>query len=207
RPGEDGKSFGPLSLIEPGDPERSYLVGRLRGHMLGVNVPGSRMPLANPPFSVAEMLAMFCFIEGLNPDQGVNLDSDIDYVNCSYAQEERLDELAVEGRGSGWADRVQPLLEANCGGCHSRERAEGGLVLVGDGVRENLLSTKGKFDPEARQLIEPGDPTSSYLFLKLLGDESIVGKAMPFDPIEGERTLSEEELADIETWITDGAAP
>ncbi len=42
-------------------------------------VPGTRIPLANPPFSTAEMLALFCFIEGLPPSGGVNLDAPIDY--------------------------------------------------------------------------------------------------------------------------------
>lgn len=36
------------------------------------------------------------------------------------------------------------------------------------------------------QLIEPGAPEESYLWLKLIGDPSITGLAMPFNPLTGE---------------------
>lgn len=204
---EDGEVLGPVPLIDPGSPETSYIVARMRGHMQGMPVPGSRMPLANPPFSVAEMIALFCFIEGLPADGKINLESGIDYNNCSYKDPETHAALAVEGAGKNWSDRVSPLLEANCGGCHSKDRAEGDLVLVGSDVYDFLRETVSITDPEGRLYVKPGDPQNSYLFLKLTGDSSIEGKRMPLDPLEGERTLSEEEIADIEAWITDGAAP
>lgn len=206
-PDEEGNVLGPVALIEPGDPETSYLVARLRGHMQGVEVPGTRMPLANPPFSVAEMLAMFCFIEGLPESGEVSLASDIDYKSCSYSDPETHAALAVEGAGSGWSDRIAPLLESNCSGCHSDERREGDLVLSGIDLYDYLISTPSPTDPLGRLFIAAGDPASSYLFLKLTGDDSIEGKPMPFDPISGERTLTEEQLADIEAWIRDGAPP
>jgi hypothetical protein len=207
RPNADGERRGPISLIEPGSPETSYLAARLRGHMEGEDVPGTRMPLANPPFSVAEMLAFFCFIEGIPESGEVNLASDIDYANCSYSDPATHPALAIEGAGKNWSDRVSPLLEANCGGCHSEERAEADLVLVGDGVYDTLLDTSSTLDPLGRPLVAPGDPQGSYLFLKLIDDPSIEGKGMPVDPLEGVRKLSDEELGDIEAWIRDGAAP
>ena len=207
RPDENNKVWGPVSLIEPGDPEASYIVARMRGHMAGQMVPGSRMPLANPPFSVAEMISLFCFIEGLPESGEVNLESDIDYNNCSYSQPETHAALAVEGAGKGWSDRVSPLLAANCGGCHSADRKEGDLILAGDDVYDYLTETSSLTDPKGRKYVVPGDAQSSYLFLKLIGDSSIDGKQMPLDPLEGVRTLSPSEIADIETWITDGAAP
>lgn len=207
RPDADGKRHGPVALIEPGQPEKSYIAARLRGHMQGENVPGTRMPLANPPFSVAEMLAFFCFIEGIPESGEVNLASQIDYKNCSYAEPDTHGALAIEGAGRNWADRVSPLLEANCGGCHSEERAEGELVLVGEGVYDTLLESGSSVDPEGRTFIVPGDPRASYLYLKLLGDESITGRGMPMDILAGARMLADDELADIEAWIVDGAAP
>lgn len=207
RPDEQGQVHGPVSMIEPGDPETSYLVARMRGHMQGMAVPGSRMPLANPPFSVAEMVSLFCFIEGLEPGVDINLESEIDYKNCSYSDPSAHGPLSIEGAGKNWSDRVAPLLDSNCGGCHSKERAEGDLVLVGEGVYAFLLENASKADPEGRQFVQPGDAQNSYLFLKLIGDPSIEGKGMPIDPLLGVRTLSEAELLDIETWITDGAAP
>jgi len=205
RPNEDGEITGGISMIEAGDPETSYLISRLRGHMQGEEVPGSRMPLANPPFSVAEMISLFCFVEGI--EGTVNLESEIDYKNCSYSDPELYSELAIEGAGKNWSDRVQPLLEANCGGCHSADRAEGGLVLVGDGVYDHLLNESSLDDPMGRTFVVPGDPANSYLYLKLTGHESITGKPMPIDPLLGTRTLGEDELLDIESWITDDAPP
>ncbi len=205
RPDEEGNMTGPVQMIVPGDPETSYLVARMRGHMEGEPVPGTRMPLANQPLDVPEMIALFCFIEGLPQDGQVNLNSDIDYKNCSYKDPETHDALAVEGAGASWSERVLPLLEANCGGCHSEDRASGDLVLVGDNVHETLVNTVSPTDPEGRLYVSPGYPEESYLYLKLIADPSIVGEGMPVDPLEGARTLAEDELSDIEAWITEGA--
>lgn len=207
RPNSEGEIKGSAKLLDPGNPEESYLIARLRGHMQGEPVPGTRMPLANPPFSVAEMLALFCFVEGLPESGQVNLASEIDYKNCSYADPTTHDALAVEGAGQGWSDRVSPLLESNCGGCHSAERAEGDLILVGRQVYDFLLDTSSPTDPEGRPFITPGDPSRSYLYLKLIHDPSIEGKGMPIDPLDGVRTLADDELTDIEAWIIGGAAP
>ncbi len=207
QPNEDGEVTGPISMIEPGNPETSYLIARMRGHMQDNAIPGSRMPLANPPFSVAEMISLFCYVEGLPADGQINLESDIDYKNCSYSAPETHSALAIEGAGKNWSDRIQPLLAANCGGCHSEDRAEGDLVLVGEDIYDFLQENSSIEDPMGRAFIVPGDPLSSYLYLKLIGDDSIVGKRMPIDPLLGERELADDELADIEAWITDGAAP
>src|SRR5690606_16416234 len=161
----------------------------------------------NPPFSVAEMLALFCYIEGIPTSGELNLASEIDYKNCSYADPETHAALAVEGAGKNWSDRVSPLFESNCGGCHSEERSEGDLILVGPGVLDFLLTTTSPTDPMGRPYVTPGDPSNSYLYLKLIDDPSIEGKPMPVDPLAGTRTLAEDELADIEAWIIDGAAP
>lgn len=205
RPDEEGNTTGPVQLIVPGDPETSYLVARMRGHMEGESVPGTRMPLANQPLDVPEMIALFCFIEGLPSDGQVNLASDISYENCSYANPETHEALAVEGAGASWSGRISPLLEANCGGCHSEDRASGDLVLVGDGVHEALVNGTSPNDPDGRPYVTPGYPEESYLYLKLINDPSIAGEGMPVDPLEGARTLADEELADIAAWITEGA--
>lgn len=205
RPDDEGVSRGPVALISRGSPETSYLVARLFGRMEGEPVPGSRMPLANPPFSLPEMLALFCFIEGLPAEGNVNLASPIDYKNCSYSDPETHDALTVEGVGTGWPDRIAPLLEANCGGCHSKERAEAGLVLVGADVYDALVNQPAGGDPEGRPYVTPGDPSRSYLYLKLTDDPSIAGLGMPLDPLQGVRKLSTTELGDIEAWILGGA--
>jgi hypothetical protein len=206
RPTADGQTRGPVSLLVRGNPEQSYLIGRLRGVMEGEPVPGTRMPLANPPFSTPEMLALFCFVEGLPAEGDINLDSPIDYENCSYSDPALQDALKIEGVGTGWKERIAPLLESNCGGCHSEERAEAGLIMVGKGAYDAIVSATSTVDPSLT-LVVPGDSAKSYLYLKLMGDPSIYGAAMPFDPLLGVRRLEDQELADIKAWIDGGALP
>lgn len=199
-----------LALLKPGKPEESYLIGRLRG-AIGPegkerDIPGTRMPLANDPLSIADMLALYCFVYGLpeSMDGVLDLQSPIDYASCPYAADPEA--LNLLGKGATWLGRVQPLLEANCGGCHGGTEPQAGFDIVSDGVYERLLepSTQKPNLP----FITPGDPSKSYLWLKLngtTGDDTIEGFPMPIDPLEGTRKLSEGALADIETWITNGA--
>lgn len=196
------QSAEPARLLVPGDPEASYLVARLRGEMYGEPIPGSRMPLANRPLTIAEMLGLFCLVEGF-PDGGGDefLTAPIDYKNCSFS--ENPGDLNLLGNGVTWEARVRKIFEFNCGGCHVGDNPQGGLNLVGEGVYERLLEPSDQL-PELN-LIEPGDAESSYLYLKLIDDDRIEGTVMPYNPLTGEGRLSEAELADILTWISNGA--
>ena len=200
------RSGDPVALIEPGNPEESYLIARLRGLMLDETVPGSRMPLANQPLSISEMLALYCFVEGLGKvtDGNYNLAAPIDYKNCSYSADP--ENLNLLGSGVTWSSRISAIIEANCTGCHSATQAQGGLVLAGEKseVYKRLMEPSSQV-PELN-LIEPGDPLNSYLWLKLLGDEgTIVGSGMPLNPLTGEGKLADALLEDIENWIDAGA--
>ena len=193
----------PIAMIEPGDPLGSYLVARLRGQLHdNTPVPGSRMPLANKPLNIAEMLALFCFIEGL-PGGGAGFDMawPIDYANCSFSEDP--ENLNLLGEGVTWTRRVQKILTANCGGCHGGEEPDAGFDILSEGAYERLLEPSSQ-DPSLA-LIKPGDPENSYLWRKIARVGEYVGQAMPIDPLEGERQLTEAELGDIETWIVNGA--
>lgn len=194
----------PIKLIDPGNPEESYLVARLRGVMLDEEIPGSRMPLANQPLTVPEMLALFCYIEGLGkvPVGEYNLAAPIDYAACSYSA--NPDELNLLGSGVTWASRVKNVLEFNCGGCHSGEEPQAALNLLEGDVYTRLLEPSAQMTEMT--LIDPGSPETSYLWLKLQGDEgTILGTGMPFNPLTGEGRLKQSELDDIEAWILAGA--
>jgi len=189
-------------LLASGSPEDSYLIGRIRGEMYDSALPGSRMPLANPPLTIPEMLGLYCLVEGF-PVGGdeVYLSNPIDYNNCSYSL--APEDLNLLGNGVTWASRVQPILEANCGGCHSETEAQGSLVLSGEGVYERLLAASLQM-PDL-PLIVPGDAEASYLYMKLTGADGIIGNPMPYNPLTGEGRLTEAELGDILTWISNGA--
>src|SRR5690606_20811733 len=128
---------------EPGDPVGSYLIGRMRGEMHGEPVPGSRMPLANSPLTVDEMLALFCLVEGFPVDgDSAMLSGPIDYNRCSFAASPADRNLL--GDGVTWEARVKLIFEFNCGGCHNEQDPQGGLMLLGDGVYERLLEPSGQ---------------------------------------------------------------
>ena len=191
-----------VAMLVPGRPEDSYLIARIRGEMHDDPIPGSRMPLANPPLSIAEMLGLYCLVEGWPQEADQDyLSSPIDYRNCSYSDDPEA--LNLLGNGVTWEARVRPILEANCGGCHSEAEQQGDLVLVGDGVYARLLEKSAQVPEFA--LIEPGDAEASYLYMKLVGADGITGNIMPFNPLTGEGRLTEAELGDILTWISNGA--
>lgn len=192
----------PYALLEPGDPERSYLIGRMRGHMGGTEVAGSRMPLANQPMTIPEMLAFFCFVEGL-PSDGTwpSMDRPIDYQGCSYSVDP--ENLNLLGEGVTWAGRISKIFDANCSGCHGGENPAEGLDLRDEDAYENLF-VQSVQNPDMA-LIAPGEPMESYLWLKLIHDPTVSGFPMPYNPLTGEGSLREAELGDIETWIFNGA--
>jgi len=192
-----------VALITPGKPEESYLVARLRGQMQGEPVPGSRMPLANQPPSVPDMVALMCFIEGLSADAATRDPyGDIDYGNCSYTADPNA--LNLVGNGVTWSGRVLPVLQANCGGCHGGASPQANLDLNSPEAWDRLMHASMQ-KPELK-LVQPGQPDKSYLWLKLAGDGSVVGSRMPIDPLGGGvRPLPEDVLEDIQTWITAGA--
>jgi mono/diheme cytochrome c family protein len=197
-----------VPLINPGKPEQSYLVARLRGYMeretapgTRETVPGTRMPLANQPPNVPDMLALMCFIEGLDPAATQwNLGSAIDYNKCSYKENPAA--LSLAGTGDSWTGRVLPILQSNCGGCHGGSNPQAGLDLLtgtAEEVRQRLL--KPSTQNPAVQLVLPGNLDRSYLFLKLTGESSISGSRMPINPLNGNAALPDAELKSIENWI------
>ncbi len=202
RNGIFGASNGtPIKMLDPGNPEESYLIARIRGEMLGERVPGSRMPLANQPLNISEMLGLFCWVEGIPAGEQLSLDWPIDYNGCSYAQDP--ENLNLLGEGVTWETRISKILEANCGGCHGGSEPDAGFDVLTEGVYDRLLEPSTQ-NPEM-PFITPGNPENSYLWLKLINDDSIVGLPMPYNPLTGEGQLTEAELGDIQTWIVNGA--
>src|SRR5690606_13950263 len=110
------REAAPLSLLKAGDPEGSYLLGGWRGELKGQSIPRTRMPLANEPLTIVDMLALFCLVESI-PKERVglyDLETPINYEDCSWA--EHPVGLNLLGQGATWLGRVQPLLVANCAG-------------------------------------------------------------------------------------------
>ncbi|MFL5358659.1 hypothetical protein [Archangium sp.] len=191
-----------VPLINPGKPEASYLVARLRGFMGADTVPGTRMPLANQPPNVPDMLALMCFIQGLDPTAAQwNLESAIDYNTCTYS--ENPEALSLAGSGDTWSGRVLPLLQSNCGGCHGGSNPQAGLDVLSGTPHEvyQRLVLKPSSQDATRNLIQPGSLEKSYLYLKLTGDGSVSGSRMPINPLNGNASLPDADIKSIENWI------
>lgn len=193
----------PAKMLAPGDPEGSYLIARIRGAMRGEDIPGSRMPLANRPFDVAEMLALYCLVEGVTapPATTGGIEQAIDYVGCSFSDDPGS--LNLLGEGVTWETRVSKILAAHCGGCHGETNPQAGLALLGSDAYARLLEPSGQRPEQA--LIVPGDAEGSYLYAKLIAGDDIEGAGMPLDARGQHVPLPQAELADILTWITNGA--
>ncbi len=191
----------PAAMINPGKPLESYLIARLMGHMQNEPVPGTRMPIANSPPTVPQMVALACFIEGLPTDGSpASLEWPIDYANCSFNGDpgnSSPNVLDVDGiGGTSWSASILPLLQANCGGCHASPGAEAGFDVLEEGVYTKLLGLSSQ-RPDLR-LVEPQKPDESYLWMKLTGASGVTQM-----PPGG--SLTQEQLDDINEWITNGA--
>ena len=62
-------------------------------------------------------------------------------------------------------------------------------------------SIVGVMSSSGQPLIDPGEPTTSYLYLKVIGDESIGGGIMP----RGGPRLSAARIELLRSWIVAGA--
>jgi hypothetical protein len=110
-----------------------------------------------------------------------------------------------------FAKQVRPALDATCGGCHSALGPSAGLTLGGMNISsaEVLQGLVGKKSTNGEyNLIEPGAPEKSWVYLKATGDSMTVmctsacgrGKMPP----SGDG-LSDAQLQSLKKWIMDGA--
>jgi mono/diheme cytochrome c family protein len=90
---------------------------------------------------------------------------------------------------------IAQLLAKRCVSCHGRPGAAG-LSLAGDDMAASLVDVTST-EVDTLSLVEPGSPERSYLLMKLLGDERIVGRPMP----PGGKPISQETLGSLEAWV------
>ena len=115
----------------------------------------------------------------------------------------QVPEVPIEESVS-YSMHLEPLIIAHCLSCHESEEAKAKLVLDPGLGYERLVGPRSIQVPEMA-LVAPGDPGSSYLWLKLqhVTEE---GKGMPRTPT-GSKRLRESELELYRRWIEGGANP
>jgi len=89
-----------------------------------------------------------------------------------------------------------------CSPCHSGASAPEGLML--DAAHSyNLLVGVPSNEVPTLDRVKAGDPTDSYIIVKLTNGAGIVGNQMPLN----EKPLPPATIAAISQWITNGAPP
>jgi hypothetical protein len=112
--------------------------------------------------------------------------------------------ITVEGGGGDSATFTQvqqQIFNQSCAfsGCHGGDSPAQGLSLVVGSAYDEIVNVRS--NQSSLDLIEPFDPASSYLYLKVTGDPSISGSRMP----RGGAALSQQLLDLLRDWIEGGA--
>jgi hypothetical protein len=113
------------------------------------------------------------------------------------------DFLLPDGTKATFRGHVQPIFTQRCAlaGCHSGAEPQEELNLEEGQAYGNVFLVLAHHDhDDGHFLIEPFDPSSSHLYLKILGLEE--GDRMP----PGGPYLREEQTDLIRDWILEGAA-
>ena len=124
--------------------------------------------------------------------------------------DDKMDDDKMEPPGVTLADIQQDVFSAICTNCHVTGGTADFLVL--DSEQASLANLVDVFSLELPRLLRvaPGLPDESYLVWKIEGQgpngEPIFGERMP-PASAGEAPLSAEQIADIRSWILDGANP
>ena len=105
-------------------------------------------------------------------------------LNLSVVANVRADDRFFESR-------VRPLFVTHCFPCHNDSQADGGLSLE---FREGWSD---------REVISPGEPAASLLLKAVRGEAGDL--RMP-PPGSDQKTLSIDQINDLERWIREGAA-
>jgi mono/diheme cytochrome c family protein len=98
--------------------------------------------------------------------------------------------------------KVQKIFDRSCAtsGCHSGKNPKAGLSLEGEAVFADMAGVKSGQNAEML-LIDPENPSRSYLILKITGGEGMKGQKMPIM----KKPLTDEELSALKDWVAQPA--
>lgn len=107
--------------------------------------------------------------------------------------------------GSSLSCDVQPIFTANCAlsGCHAGTSPAEGQNLSAGQAFASIVNVPSNQVPRLFR-VEPSDPDSSYLVIKVLGEAAQVGGTDTRMPL-GLDPLSAAQIDTIRSWIAAGA--
>ena len=97
---------------------------------------------------------------------------------------------------------VEPILASRCVMCHLPGAAQGNHVLHPD-AWENIVNVQATQSSMA--LVEPGKPTASYFYLKLVDQHLQAGGTGDLMPPFPQPPLDEDQIETVREWIEQGA--
>ncbi len=163
-----GNATTGVPLVKPGDPQASYLYQKLLG---ADGIEGDPMPMDEDPLPADQLATVRDWITSLEADT----------EPTPKTEPASAPEPDHEGM-------VRAIFEDNCTSCHGE-----GDELSLEGTLDHLYAASSA----GMNLVEPGQPERSYLYVKLVGAEGMKGEQMPM----GEDPLPPEMLEDVRAWI------
>ncbi len=153
------------------------------------------------PIATSDPGATSVFVTDLTPD------ATLYWVVRARDQAGNRDSNTVEQSGNtdvSLSEQVQATFSSDCGvaGCHTPGNPPLGLVLTPEFSFKNLVGVSSReYGVEMR--VNPGDPTTSFLYRKLSENPPPVGYQMPA-PATGS-ILTPAEIDEVRRWILQGA--
>jgi hypothetical protein len=160
--------------------------------------------------------------KGLSDDDPAYQQLMLEQCNEMFALEPRNRDMSQAGNGTTgpvttspetgeFATQVRPFLDSTCAGCHGPIAPTAGMTLGGSGVSSadviaglvGMKASNGEYN-----LIEPGVPDESWVYLKASGGVASVSCTRPCDresmPPSG-AGLTQAQLSSLRAWIMNGA--
>lgn len=202
--GVAGHALG-WALLRPGDPDHSYLVGRLTQPRLG-----ELMPRQCRTWDWRATLALYCWTKGLrmgSDGRPSNAMDPINYVGCTLPPDavERCGGAPPDGGVGGFAD-VQAIFTRSCAfsGCHAGGGAAAAGLDLSPGRAYGSLVGVGSSEAPGRVRVQAGSAAASVLFCKV--DPSCADRPGALMPLSG-GALSDADREVLRSWIQSGAMP
>ncbi len=210
--GQPSLQINGLQLVEPNNPDASYLVHKLEGTQGG----GVQMPLGKPPVSASQLALIRQWIANgaLSPISSPTDDSDKSGSGTNTSDNSSPDE--TDNATNETAGALQPRLndiqtrvfDIKCTACHTGTAPSAALNLTQGQSYSQLVERAARIDPLGMPLVSIGDPGNSFLVDKLRGRALGTSGAADYRgirmPVVG-GYLTDTEVQAIEQWISDGA--
>lgn len=189
-----------IFLVEPSNPDASYLIQKLEGTQSG----GLQMPLAKPPLTADKITLLRQWIL-----EGAAAPAEIPPDAVDTGQEETPNNPLPQPVLAATLSSIQNLIfDPKCAGCHSGDAPLGQLNLTEGQSYTQLVERPAAMDPDAMLLVAMGNASGSFLIDKLrgsrLGTEGGADYRGQRMPVVG-GYLNDVTMQIIETWINEGA--